>query len=65
MTSSNAKVRENRIRRVAERRGYRLTKSRRRDPLAVDYGQWKLTGKGRDHVFSDLDGVEAFLEGRA
>jgi hypothetical protein len=32
------KVRENRLRRVAERRGYRLTKSRRRDPEALDYG---------------------------
>ena len=30
-------VRENRMRRMAKRRGYRLVKSRSRDPQAVDY----------------------------
>ena len=30
-------VRENRVRRMAKRRGYRLVKSRSRDPQAVDY----------------------------
>jgi hypothetical protein len=30
------KVRENRMRRAAERRGYRLTKSRRKDPYRVE-----------------------------
>jgi hypothetical protein len=37
------KVRENRLRRMAERQGLRLEKSRRRDPNAWDYGTWQLT----------------------
>lgn len=36
------KVRENRLRRMAERQGLRLVKSRRRDPQAVDYGTYGL-----------------------
>jgi hypothetical protein len=60
MTSE--KVRENRLRRVAGRRGWTLSKSRRRDPLAVDFGTWTLTGPGRKaRTFPDLDAVEAFL----
>jgi hypothetical protein len=65
VTSEN-KVRENRLRRVAERRGWKLTKSRRRDPLAIDYGRWFLRAEGQmDRMFSDLDGVEAFLGRRS
>ena len=36
------KVRENRLRRMADRRGYALEKSRRRDPDAVTYGTYQL-----------------------
>ena len=36
------KVRENRLRRAAERQGLRLEKSRRRDPRATDYGTYML-----------------------
>jgi hypothetical protein len=36
------KVRENRLRRMAERQGLRLVKSRRRDPHAIDYGGYML-----------------------
>jgi hypothetical protein len=36
------KVRENRLRRIAERRGFRLEKSRRRDPHAIDFGGYML-----------------------
>ncbi|ROQ40958.1 hypothetical protein EDF46_0324 [Frondihabitans sp. PhB188] len=36
------KVLENRLRREAERRGYMLVKSRRRDPKALDYGLYAL-----------------------
>lgn len=36
------KVRENRLRRMAERQGLRLEKSRRRDPRALDYGNYWL-----------------------
>ncbi len=67
----NEKVRENRLRRTAERRGYGLSKSRRRDEYAVDFGQWKLTKgaiKGeagtltmQTITFPSLDAVEAYL----
>lgn len=41
------KVRENRLRRMAERQGLKFVKSRRRDPLAVDYGKYRVeTGDG-------------------
>ena len=41
------KVRENRVRRAVERRGLRLVKSRRRDPMAVGYGKYRIeTGDG-------------------
>jgi hypothetical protein len=36
------KSRENRARRVAERRGYCLEKSRRRDPRSIGYSQYQL-----------------------
>ncbi|MGE0118703.1 MAG: hypothetical protein AB7S71_18250 [Dongiaceae bacterium] len=41
------KARENRLRRMAERRGLCIEKSRRRDPGALTYGRyWLLRGKG-------------------
>ena len=44
---TGTKVRENRLRRMAERQGFRLVKSRRRDPLAVGYGRYRIeTGDG-------------------
>lgn len=58
---------------MAKRRGFRLTKSRRRDPGALEYGRWGLvhidTGLvapvddpiGRGFPFDDLDEVEAWL----
>ncbi len=36
------KVRENRLRRMADRQGFRLMKSRSRDPNAVDFGRYAL-----------------------
>ena len=36
------KVRENRLRRMAERQGVRLVKSRRRDSRAVGFGMYQL-----------------------
>jgi hypothetical protein len=36
------KVRENRLRRAAERQGLRLEKSRRRDSHALGYGTYQL-----------------------
>jgi hypothetical protein len=40
-----AKVRENRLRRMAERQGLQLVKSRRRDPRAIGYGTHWLVGE--------------------
>jgi hypothetical protein len=53
------KVRENRLRRMAERQGLTLTKNRRRDPRALDYGEYRLQGKR----CANLDEVEALLTG--
>lgn len=38
----DTKVRENRLRRAADRQGLRLSKSRSRDPQAIDYGLYAL-----------------------
>lgn len=61
---STDKVRENRLRRVAERQGLRLEKSRRRDPLALDYGTWRIVDPGTSALLyarADLDGIEHWL----
>jgi hypothetical protein len=39
---SRETTRENRLERMAERRGLRITKSRRRDPSEFDYGRYML-----------------------
>jgi hypothetical protein len=47
--TTNEKVRENLLRRAADRQGLALRKSRTRDPRAIDYGRWMIvslvTGK--------------------
>ena len=43
VTDNAEKVRENRLRRAADRQGFKLRKSARRDPRALDYGIWYLT----------------------
>jgi hypothetical protein len=67
---SAEKIRENRLRRVLQRRGYQLQKSKRRDPNAFDFGGYMIidpqTGAvvagGSPRPFSlDLDDVEAWL----
>jgi hypothetical protein len=66
------KVRENRIRRIADRRGLRLVKSGGRDPNALDYGLYALidydTGEavnpsliGRYTCSWTLDQIEDYL----
>lgn len=40
--TAKEKVMENRLRRKADRMGYQLVKSRRRDPDAMDYGLYAL-----------------------
>lgn len=54
----SAKVRENRIRRMADRQGYRLLKSRRRDPLATDFGTYRLSRGAVTTRMLTLDEVE-------
>jgi hypothetical protein len=63
------KARENRARRAAERQGLRLTKSRRRDPRALDYAKyWLVDDRSNildqrvDQQFGlDLEDVEGLL----
>ena len=58
------RVRENRLRRVADRRGLALARSRRRDPGADDYGLYSLTEKASGEVVVQglpLEAVERLL----
>ena len=63
------KVRENRLRRMAQRQLLRLEKSRRRDPRAYDFDGYMLVDDrntvvlgARLHAYdATLDEVEAFL----
>jgi hypothetical protein len=64
-------VRENRLRRMAQRQGLMLQKTRRRDPRAIDYGSYLLIDPRTNFaVFgigaigyptADLDDIEAYL----
>jgi hypothetical protein len=67
------KVRENRLRRMAQRQGLRLEKSRRRDPRAFDYGGYMLIkddgnfavyGSSPMAYSASLDDIEAVLQQR-
>lgn len=63
VSNIQTKVRENRLRTTAERRGLRLVKSRRRDPQALDYGTYWLEDASEYRVAAgDLDAIEAWLE---
>lgn len=70
MSEAEYKVFENRLRRMADRQGFRLVKSRRRDPRAYDYNTYRLVDPatntvavGGDRGIS-LDEIErALLEG--
>lgn len=63
------KVRENKVRRAAERRGWTLEKSKRRDPNALEYGRYILTNEKQEPVLgvfpmpfsASLDDVEKAL----
>jgi hypothetical protein len=68
--STTEKVRENRLRRMADRQGLALRKSARRDPRAIGYGMYFLIDANRnavvagiagDHPIFTLDDVEAYL----
>lgn len=72
MNDTSEKVRENRLRRKADRMGLHVVKSRRRDPDALDYGLYMIADNetgGTIHpnyigqpFALDLDEVEACLE---
>jgi hypothetical protein len=64
---STPKAREDRLRRAAERQGYHLVKSRRRDPRARDYGKFTLIDDELAEPIVegfpfDLDAIEALLK---
>jgi hypothetical protein len=46
INTDSPKVRENRLRRAADRQGLRLEKSRQRDPRATLYGTYHLVDEG-------------------
>ncbi len=66
---SDEKIRENRLRRMAERQGLKLEKCRRRDPRAIGYGTYHLVDKDnnlvawglQDGYGMDLDAIEKAL----
>lgn len=71
-TDRAEKTRETRLRRMADRQGLRLVKSRRRDPHAHDFGTYILVDTatngvvagGADGLFQhglDLDDIEREL----
>lgn len=64
------KVRDNLLRRMAARQGLTLTRSRRRDPRALDYGLYWLADSTGEIVAATkagvgMDEIEAFLTGSA
>lgn len=65
--SNDEKVRENRLRRAATRQRVTLTKRRRLDPRAWDYGRFDLHGPDGTRLNDDngltLEQVEARLLG--
>ena len=57
------KVRENWARRTANRRGFVLIKSRRRDPQALDYGIYQLRdARDREVASGSLNDIEEWLK---
>ena len=64
------KIRENRLRRMAERQGLAVCKSKRRDPRAVDYGLYHILDTSNNSLIAGawpndysmtLDEVEEWL----
>lgn len=51
------KVRENRLRRMAERQGLQLLKSRRRDQRAIDFGGFMLIDPATNSVVMGADPI--------
>lgn len=72
MPEQGEKVRENKMRRAAERQGLRLVKARRRDPRAIDYGGFMIVDASNNTVVAgelnspramSLDEVGRYLDG--
>ncbi|MFF0469349.1 hypothetical protein ACFYPX_18195 [Micromonospora zamorensis] len=65
--NTDEKVRENRLRRAADRQRVTLTKSRRRDPKAWDYGRYWLHDQAGNRICPEegltIDQVEQHLVG--
>ena len=65
LTTESDKTRENRLRRMADRQGLSIRKSRRRDPRTRDYGTYMVIDPYRNWVVSGeyltLDDVEEYL----
>jgi hypothetical protein len=59
------KIRENRLRRMASRQGLTLTRSRRRDRRALDYGLYWLINAAGEQVTEpggvSIDQIENYL----
>ena len=55
---NEAKTRENLVRRMLARQGYKLSKSRRRDPRALDYGRYTISRGAVTMNFASLDEAE-------
>jgi hypothetical protein len=55
------KARINKARRAAQRQGLTLVKSRRRDPLATDFGWYIRRGRRQLAHFTELADVERWL----
>jgi len=69
-TGQSEKVRENRLRAMAERQGLSLHKSRRRDPRAMDFDRWMIVDAFTNSIVAgelntpralSLDEVEEWL----
>jgi hypothetical protein len=70
MMSAKETIRENRLRRMLYRQGYRLVKNGRRDHRVRDFSQYSIVGEDGTAVAGwparsfKLDDVEAWAKGR-
>ena len=53
----DTKINRDRLRRVAARQGYRLSRSARRDPRALDYGRYWVLDQSGTVIYGDGPGV--------
>ena len=75
MTTTDVQARESRLRRLAERRGLSLQKSKRRDRMAPDFGKFRLIEVMGEHAVvlgaerfafsATMDDIEKWFEDHA